>query len=290
MKIGMTIPTMVPDLDRETLLAWMRKSDVGPFSTLAAGERVAYPNQEMLVTLAAASTVTERVRIALTVAVLPMHATILFAKQLATIDVLSGGRLVVGVGTGGREEDYRSVGASFERRFARMEEQVALMRRVWAGEVIEGLTKPVGPRPVQAGGPEILAGVLTPKSIRRAARWANGICGFEFGPDMAAVRTAFDLARSSWKEKGRDRPPRLVTSAWYALGPKARDTLDDYVMRYLDFLGPDVARAMAPACRLDSEQALRDAFRQLEDAGTDEFLLVPTSADLDQLDRVADLV
>jgi alkanesulfonate monooxygenase SsuD/methylene tetrahydromethanopterin reductase-like flavin-dependent oxidoreductase (luciferase family) len=93
MQIGMTLPTMVAGLDRQTILEWCRRIDAGPFSTLAAGERIAYPNQEMLTTLAAAAAVTERVRIATTIVVLPMHGTGLVAKQLATIDVLSGGRL-----------------------------------------------------------------------------------------------------------------------------------------------------------------------------------------------------
>src|SRR5260221_1038741 len=92
MKIGMTLPTMVPELNRSLLLAWMRGIDRGPFSTLAAGERIAFPNQEMMVTMAAAAAVTERVRLAFTLVVLPMHSTLLMAKQLPTMDVLSAGR------------------------------------------------------------------------------------------------------------------------------------------------------------------------------------------------------
>src|SRR5260221_5757536 len=96
MKIGMTLPTMVPELNRSLLLAWMRGIDRGPFSTLAAGERIAFPNQEMMVTMAAAAAVTERVRLAFTLVVLPMHSTLLMAKQLATMDVLSAGGGAVG--------------------------------------------------------------------------------------------------------------------------------------------------------------------------------------------------
>src|SRR4051794_37147412 len=131
MKIGMTLPTMVPGLDRRLLLAWMRGIDEGPYSTLAAGERIAFPNQEIMVTMAAAAAVTERVRLAFTLVVLPMHSTLLMAKQLATVDVLSAGRVTVGVGIGGREEDYRAAGAPFTKRLGRMEQQVALMRRAW---------------------------------------------------------------------------------------------------------------------------------------------------------------
>lgn len=289
MKIGMTLPTMVPDLDRDLLLAWMRGIDQGPFSTLAAGERLAFPNQEMMVTMAAAAAVTERVRLAFTLVVLPLHSTLLMAKQLATMDVLSGGRVTVGVGIGGREEDYRAAGAPFERRLARMEEQVATMRRAWAGEgVIEGVS-PIGPSPVQEGGPEILAGSLFPGSIRRAARWADGLCGFSFAPDPAEVGRALDVARTAWREQGRSAP-RLVTSCWFALGADARAQMDVYVQRYLGFFGAEAAASMATLCTTVSAAALREVVRQIADLGADELILVPTTSDPDELARVADVL
>jgi alkanesulfonate monooxygenase SsuD/methylene tetrahydromethanopterin reductase-like flavin-dependent oxidoreductase (luciferase family) len=289
MKIGMTLPTMVPDLDRDLLLAWMRGIDQGPFSTLAAGERLAFPNQEMMVTMAAAAAVTERVRLAFTLVVLPLHSTLLMAKQLATMDVLSGGRVTVGVGIGGREEDYRAAGAPFQKRLARMEEQVATMRRAWSGEgVLEGVN-PIGPSPVQAGGPEILAGSLFPGSIRRAARWADGLCGFSFAPDPAEVGQAFDVARAAWREQGRPAP-RLVTSCWFALGAGARAQMDVYVQRYLGFFGAEAAASMATLCTTVSAVALREVVRQVADLGADELILVPTTSDPGELARVADVL
>ncbi len=285
----MTLPTMVPGLDRAALLEWARRIDAGPFSTLAAGERIAYPNQEILVSLAAAAAVTERVRIFPTVIVLPLHATGLVAKQLATLDVLSGGRLVVGVGVGGREEDYRAAGAAFERRLSRMEAQVGLLRRLWSGEAaLEGVG-PIGPKPLRAGGPEILAGSLSAGSIRRASRWADGLCGFGFAPDPGETRAAFDLAREAWGAAGRPAP-RLVTSFWYGIGPGARARMDGFVRSYLGFLGADTAAAIAPTCRAVSEQALLEVLAEVEEAGADECLLVPIDADLGRLDRVAELV
>jgi alkanesulfonate monooxygenase SsuD/methylene tetrahydromethanopterin reductase-like flavin-dependent oxidoreductase (luciferase family) len=289
MQIGMTLPTMVAGLDRKTILEWCRRIDAGPFSTIAAGERLAYPNQEMITTLAAAAAVTERARIATTIVVLPMHATGLVAKQLATIDVLSGGRLSVGVGIGGREEDYRAAEAPFTKRLSRMEEQVGLMRRLWSGEAALPDVKPIGPPPARKGGPEILAGSLTPKSIARAARWADGLCGFSFAPDVEETRRAFQVAREAWQEAGRPRP-RLVTSFWYGIGPDARRTMDAYVGSYLDFLGAEVASHIAPVCRAVSEDALREIFDAIEEIGADELLLVPIDADLGRLDRVAELV
>jgi alkanesulfonate monooxygenase SsuD/methylene tetrahydromethanopterin reductase-like flavin-dependent oxidoreductase (luciferase family) len=244
------------------------------------------------VTLSAAAAVTQRVRILFNVLVLPMHSAVLKAKQLATLDVISGGRLVLGVGAGAREEDFRAVGAPFgERRLAQLEKQVAVMRRVWAGEqVVEGTLRPVEPLPVQAGGPAILSGSLSSGSIRRAARWADGICGFSFGPSIEEISAGFETARVAWKQEGRTAPPRLVTGFWYALGRDARDQMDRYLRRYLAFLGPDAVRALVPSVTTLSAQALKDAVCRLEDLGTDELSLVPTTSNPDDVDRVADIL
>lgn len=292
MKIGMNLPVMVPGLDRGRVLEWCRKIDAGPFSTLAAGERITFPNPEIMVTMAVAAAVTQRVRLALTVVVLPMHSEILIAKQIATLDVLSGGRVDLGVGIGARAEDYRAVGASFDaKRFRRMERQVATMRRVWAGEnVVDGALRPVEPLPLQPGGPPILAGSLFPQMIRRAARWADGICGFSFGPSADEVAMSFATARQAWREAGRPSPPRLVTCCWFALGREARAQMDTYLGRYLNFLGAGVAEQLAPTVKTTSPQALRAVLQSLAEVGTDELLLVPTTLDADEVDRVADLI
>ena len=291
MKIGMNLPVMVPGLDRPTILEWARRIDAGPYASLAAGERITFPNPEIMVTVAAAAAVTERVRLALTVIVLPMHSAVLIAKQVATLDVISNGRVSLGLGVGARVEDYRALGASFDgNRMKRMEEQIAVMRRVWKGEnVVAGAHRPVEPFPLQPGGPELLAGALAAPSIRRCARWADGICGFSFGPSMDEVAFAYDTARQAWQELGRT-PPRLVMSFWFALGPNARPQMDEYLQRYLCFLGDDVARALAPTVKVTSASALRDAARMLEDLGTDELILVPTTSDPDEVNRVADIL
>ncbi len=290
MQLGMNLPVMVPGLDRTTVLEWARRIDAGPFSTLAAGERITFPNPEVMVTLSAAAAVTERVRIAFTVIVLPLHSAVLMAKQVATLDVLSGGRVTLGVGVGARVEDYTAAGVPFDsRRLRRMEAQIATLRRVWAGEnVVAGALRPVEPLPVQAGGPPLWAGALAPDSIRRAARWADGICGFSFGPSAEEVSVAWETTRAAWREAGRSAAPRLVSSCWFALGPRAREQLDIYLHRYLNFMGADLARVLARTVIIDSVAALRRSVRELADCGTDELLLVPTTADPDELHRVAD--
>jgi hypothetical protein len=99
---------------------------------------------------------------------------------------------------------------------------------------------------------------------------------------------AFDAARAAWPEAGRPRPPRLVTGCWFALGPRARAQLDEYLGRYLAFLGPDAAAGVTPRVRATSPAALRQVVREVADAGGDELCLVPTTSDSEELDRVAD--
>jgi alkanesulfonate monooxygenase SsuD/methylene tetrahydromethanopterin reductase-like flavin-dependent oxidoreductase (luciferase family) len=290
MRIGMTLPTMAPDLGADGVAHWARRVDEGPFATLAVGERINFPNPEIAVTLGAATALTERVRLAATVFVLPLRATAWLAKQAATLDVLSGGRLTVGVGVGGREEDYRTVGASFERRHARMDAQVAELRRLWAGEPPEAGGAPVGPAPVQPGGPPLWIGALSEKPVARGARWADGLAGFDLGPDPASVEQSFRRAERLWREAGRKEAPYRVVSFFYALGPEASERLRAYAQRYLGVFGDRTAAALAGACRAAGADALREALRSLEGAGADEVILVPTSAHPDELERTIDLV
>lgn len=290
MDVGMNLPVMVPGLDRARTLAWCRRIDDGPWSSIAAGERIAFPNPEILVTLATAAAVTDRVRIVSNVVVAPMHDPVWLAKQTATLDVLSGGRLTVGVGVGGREEDYRAVGADWDTpRLRRLEQAVARMRAIWAGERShEEALRPVEPFPVQPGGPPVLAGSLGPVSIRRAARWADGLIGFSFGlgDDVPA---AFDAARAAWREAGRERPPRLVTGCFFALGTDPDDQMETFLRRYLNFLGPAAEHAI-PVATVRGPAALRDAVARARDAGADELLLTPSTRDPDEVERAAEIV
>src|ERR1700694_578725 len=151
MDISMTLPTVVPH-GRAEVLAWCRGIDDGPWTSLAVPERITYTNHSLTVELAAAAALTERVRLWTTLVILPAHPAVQVAKDLASIDNLSGGRLTVAVGVGGREEDYRAVGAPFDHRWQRMDDAVATLRRVWAGGPPFGGDGAVGAPPLPACG------------------------------------------------------------------------------------------------------------------------------------------
>src|ERR1700755_148241 len=166
----MTMPVMEPDLDATVLQSWARAVDEGPFSSLCWGERITFTNPDSLTLLGALAAWTRRVRLVTTVIVPQLHDSVMLAKGLATGDLLSGGRLTVGVGVGGRHEDYHAVSADPATQTMRgMAERVAVMKRVWAGEKVTESVLPVGPAPVQAGGPRPVAGRLGPRAGGRGA-------------------------------------------------------------------------------------------------------------------------
>jgi alkanesulfonate monooxygenase SsuD/methylene tetrahydromethanopterin reductase-like flavin-dependent oxidoreductase (luciferase family) len=292
MDIGMTLPGMDPGLDRERLLAWTRRIEAGPFATLAFGERMAFYNPELIALLAACAVLTERVRLRTTVLIMPLHHPVMLAKQLATLDVLSAGRLSVGLGIGGREEDLLAVAADPDRRRnAALAEDVEVMRRVWRGErVFPGLLRPVEPRPVQAGGPELLAGAMGPRALRVASRWADGVCGFSWAATPEEIAPIFDLAREAWRDAGRGQP-KLITGFWVGLGDGGRAQVAEHLGRYMNWLDPaSREQAQKGAGFTGTPSGLRDLLRRIEDLGADEVHLVPTCGDPDEVDRLADAI
>jgi alkanesulfonate monooxygenase SsuD/methylene tetrahydromethanopterin reductase-like flavin-dependent oxidoreductase (luciferase family) len=288
MQVGMTLPVMEPDLDAAALEAWSRYVDAGPFSSLCFGERMAFDNPHSLTLLGAVAAWTSRVRISTTVLVPQLHHPVSLAKALATADVLSAGRLSVGVGVGGRDEDYHAAGADpSTRTMQEMADRVAIMRRVWAGEKVTPAVRPVGPSPAQRGGPEILVGTLGPKTIRHASHWADGLAGFAPEIDLPMIDRLFQQARSDWQDAGRN-PPRLTTSFWFAVGDEPRAQIHRHLTHYMNWLPRDFVDAFAATAGFAGTVAeLKDVLRRIEDLGADEVQLVPTSSDLAQVEEIA---
>jgi alkanesulfonate monooxygenase SsuD/methylene tetrahydromethanopterin reductase-like flavin-dependent oxidoreductase (luciferase family) len=236
---------------------------------------------------------TDRVRLVTTVIVPQLHDPVMLAKALATGDMLCGGRLTVGVGVGGRIEDYQAVGADPTTQTMRgMAERVAVMKRVWAGENITESLLPVGPVPVQAGGPPLLIGTIGPKTLRSAAAWADGLAGTTLDLDVAKQNELFDVARTAWAEAGKPKP-HLITSFWFALGSvdEARSQVHRHLRRYMNWIPAEYIDAMAPTTGFaGSEESLVAVFRTFEAVGADEIQLIPTSSDISQVQRLADVV
>ncbi|GFG67383.1 luciferase [Mycobacterium kubicae] len=291
MQIGMTMPVMEPDLDATVLRDWAQAIDEGPFSSLCWGERIAFDNPDSLTLLGALAAWTERVRLVTTVLVPQLHDPVMLAKALASGDMLCQGRLTVGVGVGGRHEDYQAVGADPESQTMRgMADRVAVMKRVWAGEKVTDSVRPVGPAPVQAGGPPLLVGTIGPKTVRSAAGWAEGLAGTTLDLDVAKQNELFDVARSAWAQAGKSAP-HLATSFWFALSSEdARAQVHRHLRRYMNWIPAEYVDAMAPTTGwAGSQEELAAVLRKFAEIGTDEVQLIPTSSDIEQLRRAAEV-
>lgn len=290
MRIGMTIPFMEPGWNRSLMQQWATTIDNGPWASLAMGERITFVNPEFMTSLAACAAWTRRVELISTISVLTMHNPVLMAKQFATIDLIADGRLTVGVGVGGRKEDYESIGADWgKRRLAVLEENASIMRRIWNGEqVLENARRIVEPLPVQKGGPKILSGAIGPKSIEAAARFSDGLSGFSFMASLDEIRQSFQQMNDAWHTAGRTGKPRLIASFWYGIGKKGKEQMIRHLERYLNFMPAHVVEMVLPDAGFNgSVSELKDFLQDIKALGADDVILVPTSMDLDEINLIA---
>ena len=212
MKVGVGLPTYLRGVEPDLVYDWARLADVGPFSSLGTGELITTPCYDALTALTAAGAVTTRVRLMTSVLVVPLHNAGLLAKQTATIDKLTGGRLTLGIGIGGKKPilfgitgdegahsnfpDYDAAPAPYAGRAARFDEQIDFMKRIWRGEAPAPGVPPVGPAPATQGGPELLIGGFDERAIARAARVAQGLTIFDHGPDVDKIAQQLQPAPS----------------------------------------------------------------------------------------------
>ncbi len=286
MKVGIGLPGNIPGTKGEFILEWARRADAGPFSSVGTIDRLVYDNYEPLVILSAAAGATSRVRLLTCVLLAPLHNPGLLAKQAASLDAISSGRLTLGVGVGRRPDDYEVAEAEFTQRGRQMSRTLATMRSIWKGDVVTAGQGTMGPAPVQPGGPEILIGAGAPHAVRRVGRYADGFIAAAGNP--VAVEQLYQIAVESWDAEGRSGRPRLAGVASYALGPNAADKVGGYIRHYYSFLG-DAAETMAQNA-ISTPEAIKDTLRDMEGIGMDEVVFLPSVSEMDQMDRLSDLL
>ncbi|HJY02632.1 MAG TPA: LLM class flavin-dependent oxidoreductase [Streptosporangiaceae bacterium] len=286
MDIGIGLPNTVPDTEGRTLIDWARHAEEAGFSTLGTIGRLVYPNYEEFVALSAAAAVTSQIRLTTGVLLAPLYTnSALFAKQAASLDRLSGGRLVLGLGLGGREDDFAASGVSTQGRGRRLEEQIAMMKRVWSGEEF-GYAGAIGPEPARRGGPEIILGGASEATFRRVARMADGWIMGGGTPDMFAQAAAG--VDQAWQDAGRPGRPRKLTLAYFGLGPEARSQAEGYLLHYYGWLG-EIANMIAGSAAVSPEM-VKSYVAAFEASGCDEIIFVPTASRLDQIPLLAEAI
>jgi alkanesulfonate monooxygenase SsuD/methylene tetrahydromethanopterin reductase-like flavin-dependent oxidoreductase (luciferase family) len=216
----------------------------------------------------------------------PLYAnTALFAKQAASLDRLSGGRLVLGLGLGGRDDDFTASALPTAGKGRRFDQQLTELKRIWSGERY-GYAGAIGPEPVRRGGPELIIGGTAEASFRRVALFGDGWVMGGGTPDMfAAAAAGVDKA---WADADRPGRPRKLSIAYFALGPDARNQADNYLLHYYHWLG-DVARQIAAGAAVSTDM-VKGYAAAFEAAGCDELIFIPTTAAPDQIGLLADAV
>jgi alkanesulfonate monooxygenase SsuD/methylene tetrahydromethanopterin reductase-like flavin-dependent oxidoreductase (luciferase family) len=232
-----------------------------------------------MATLTAAAAVTERIRLATSVIIGPLRNTASLAKMAASLDLLSEGRLTLGISIGARADDYETAGIPYQQRGRRLTQQLAELRDHWENPAL-------GPTPVQPGGPPVLVGGNSDQAFGRVVQFAAGYF-HGGGPPIAFSRMA-EKARAAWRDGDRPGRPQLWGMAYFALGDHVAEPGANYLRDYYAFTGPFAERIAQGL--LTTPQSITQFIRGYADAGCDELVLFPTSADVAQLERLSDVL
>lgn len=205
LKFGLTGINRGATNSPDALINLAQAAEASGFDSLWAGEHIILPESSTyipptqpylnpLLTLTYVAAHTRTIRLGTGVLLLPQHQPLILAKELATLDVLSGGRLIMGIGVGWSEEEYEALGVPFHERGARADEYLAAMRAIWSeekpayhGKYVSFQGVQAYPHPVQQPTPPIITGGVAPAVIRRTIEQANGWYGFALDLDETAV-------------------------------------------------------------------------------------------------------
>ncbi len=226
MRIGVGLPNTIPGTPGPRLVEWAREAESMGFSTLGTIGRLVFPTYDEFQALAAAAAVTERIGLLTNVAIGPVYDRALLAKLAAGVDQLSGGRFVLGLGPGWRDEDYVVAGKDYSTRGKRLDEDIEFMLRAWRGELVEGATKKLTPTPTNGESVPLAFGGTVPRAFERVATYGIGWTAGGAAPsDVAGLN---ETVQAAWAKVGRDGQPRRWALAYYGLGDGARETATAY--------------------------------------------------------------
>jgi alkanesulfonate monooxygenase SsuD/methylene tetrahydromethanopterin reductase-like flavin-dependent oxidoreductase (luciferase family) len=275
MDVGIGLPNAVPGTSGEQLIEWARRADARGFSSLGTIDRIAYDNYEPMIALAGAAAVTERIGLSTSVLLGPLrpNATEL-AKRALSLDALSGGRFTLGIGIGGREDDYSESGLEMSGRGETMDALLERLREVGEGET-------VGPR----ASPGLLVGGGVDASFERAAKYGDGWIAGGSGPEVFA--DAAEKVRAAWAAAGREGEPRLAGLGYFSLGGDAEADAKGYLEHYYAWLGDEIAQMISGSAAKDAE-TVQGYIAAYEAAGCDELIFFPSSSQAAQVDLLAE--
>jgi len=222
LKLGIALPNFLPGANAEGVEAAAEAAERLGWHSAMTTDHVLVPGDaapqygdvlEALSTVAYLAARTKRLRLGVSIIVVPMRNAVILAKELATIDVLSRGRLIAGVGIGWNEGEFANVGVAerFHQRGRYLDEAIRLWRHLWSGsdEPFEGRFFSLrdfvfGPLPIQEGGPPVWIGARSEPAVRRAGRLADIYHSSATPPDAYALR--IPVLRAAAEAAGRAMP------------------------------------------------------------------------------------
>lgn len=183
--IGLCFVNPAPEIDSTFVGRLAKRAEEIGLHSFWVNDRITYDNLEPTTVAAAAAAVTQRIKIGTSILLAALRSPVILAKTLASLDFLSHGRLIIGIGFGGSKSEFDAVEVLFKGRGARAMEQLRLMKRLWQEEHVNHHEKyfkvadlTIGPRPVQLPHPPVWMGGGADVVLRRVGRVANGyICG-----------------------------------------------------------------------------------------------------------------
>ncbi len=279
MDVAIGLPNAIPGATGEQLTEWARRAEASGFSSLGTIDRIVYENYEPLTALAAAAAVTERIGLCTSVLLGPLrvNATEL-AKQALSLQALSAGRFTLGIGLGGRDDDYEASGVELAGRGRRLDAMLERIEEVWSGREIG---------PTVGGTPRVVVGGHADASFARAARFGDGWIAAGTGPEQFAEGA--EKAKAAWTEAGRDGQPRTMALAYFSLGDRAEEDASASLGDYYAWLGKDIAAFIVSGAAKDAA-AVEQSLAAYKGAGCDELIFCPSSSDPAQVDLLADAV
>ncbi len=244
-----------------------------------------FPTFDALTTLAAAAALTSRIRLGTAVLLLPLRPAALAAKEITSVDVISGGRLTLGIGVGGEyPKEFQAVGVPVNQRGARTDEAIQVLRRLWTEDNVtfdgrftklDGVT--LQPKPAQPGGPPLWIAGRSQAALRRAGRLGDGYLPYLFSPQR--YRDSLAEVRRVAEEAGRD--PAAIEPGLYqficladSYEEAKRIAAADLSRRYNQPFENIVDRYVVMGTADDCARRLAD----FAEAGVRHFLLVPITA------------
>lgn len=251
-KIGVQLPEVERRVAWPELIAMAQRAEAVGFDSLWLGDHLVYdlPDGsergpwEVWTSLAALAVATERIELGPLVASLGFHEPAMLAKQAATVDAISGGRLVVGVGAGWNEREYRAFGFPFDHRVERFGEALSIVARLLRGDRVDHTGRRyrvenllLDPPPVRPGGPPLLVGSIGPKMLGSALPYVSAwnVWFSQFGNTVDGFAAIRDRVGEIVRANGRDPDDVEATAAILVEAPGGRGrTMGEPVGRQID--------------------------------------------------------